>query len=112
MTFSAVCFSRFLSHLPYNYTNAFEALKLRTLQVIRRHFNTPFLSSKRCPSLTDNISLRFSSHNIRNFSHFSVARTNCRPARRATAANLIRQARYRHAVSQLEVRNRFYARCI
>jgi hypothetical protein len=61
--FAVLCFSRFFTHISYNYASTLEHSKLHTLQVIRHHldalfFNQVFLGSKFCPSLIDNSSLR------------------------------------------------------
>ena len=53
-----------------------------------------FIGSKFCPSLIENISLRILCHNIRNFTLFSIAGTNCPSSRHATAANLVCNDKY------------------
>jgi len=70
--FTAICFTRFFPHVPYDNAQALQLPKLHTLQVRRLHcdslWNPRCLGIKFCPSLIDNISLRVASCRIRNFS--------------------------------------------
>jgi hypothetical protein len=91
--FASVCFYRFFPpHVPYSYTLDLEKLSLSSLRKRRHHFDAFFFcSSLSWPSVTENVSLRVSTRNIRDFSKFSVCPSNkhCPSARHAYSANVV-----------------------
>jgi len=95
---AAQCFSCFFSSyfLQLYLCTLASAVAHFTIQEASSFYIHDFRGSKFCSSLIDNISLRISCHNIRNFPQFSIACRNCPPTRYTANVNLLHIYIYIH----------------